>query len=485
LKPVLYLIVALICLCQPAASQEKMILSLQEAVGVARGQSLLAKQIEADYSSYVHRYKSFKASLKPQLSLDGTLPSYDRSLLNITQPDGSYKVQSVQRSILGSNLTVTQNIFWTGGNIYVSSGANLFTNKGTGLDQRQWQTAPFQVGIVQPLSLFNTVKWNFEQEKLRMKQATKQQIELYENLSGQITEAYFDLYVSKMVLNNARQNVQVNDTLYKISTGRFNVGRIAENELLQVELQLMNARNAVTQGEVNVKANAKRLANLLNLDSNTEFELVPVTDAPVFAVDMKHAVEEAKQNRSDMLGFDLQENSARRQVRQSQSNAFASGNIRLSYGLNQTAMTLAGAYQNPLDFQQVNIGYSLPLFGFGRSRHDIAASKANLEAAQARIAFQKKEFELEIENTVNQFLQLQSALMISAKSDTIAQKRYEVARNRYMLGKISITDLGLAQEAKDNAIVDYVRMLQQYWQSYYDIRRVTLYDFEKNLPISN
>ncbi|HRP56379.1 TolC family protein [Agriterribacter sp.] len=485
MKPVLFLIVALTCLCQPAASQKKMVLSLQEAVGVARGQSLLAKQIEADYSSYVHRYQSFKASLKPQLSLDGTLPSYDRSLLNIVQPDGSYKVQSVRRSLLGSNLTVTQNIFWTGGNIYVSSGANLFTNKGTGLDQRQWQTAPFQIGIVQPLSLFNTVKWNFEQEKLRMKQATKQQIELYENLSGQITAAYFDLYVSEMVLNNARQNVQVNDTLYKISTGRFNVGRIAENELLQVELQLMNARNAVTQGEVNVQANAKRLANLLGLDSNTDFELVPVTDAPVFSVDMKLAVEEAKSNRSDMLGFDLQENNARRQVRQSQSNAFASGNIRLSYGLNQTAMTLAGAYQNPLDFQQVNIGYSLPLFGFGRSRHDIAASKANLESTQAGIAFQKKEFELEIENTVNQFMQLQSALMISAKSDTIAQKRYEVARNRYILGKISITDLGLAQEAKDNAVVDYVRMLQQYWQSYYDIRRVTLYDFEKNLPISN
>ena len=485
LKPVLYLIVAVICLCQPVTAQKKMTLSLQEAIGVARGESLLAKQIEADYSSYVHRYNSFKASLKPQLSLDGTLPSYDRSLLNITQPDGSYKVQSVQRSILGSNLTISQNIFWTGGNIFVSSGANLFTNKGTGLDQRQWQTAPFQVGIIQPLSLFNTVKWNFEQEKLRMKQATKQQIELYENLSGQITGAYFALYVSKMVLNNARQNVAVNDTLYKISTGRFNVGRIAENELLQVELQLMNAHNAVTQGEVNVQANAKRLANLLGLDNNTEFELVPVTDAPVFAVDMKRAVEEAKHNRSDMLGFDLQENNARRQVRQSQSNAFASGNIRLSYGLNQTAMTLAGAYQNPLDFQQVNIGYSLPLFGFGKNKHDIAASKANLESAQAQIAFQKKTFELEIENTVNQFLQLQSALMISAKSDTIAQKRYEVARNRYMLGKISITDLGLAQEAKDNAVVDYVRMLQQYWQSYYDIRRVTLYDFEKKLPITN
>lgn len=480
MKKYFYFTLLLTIISQQFQAQQKQTLSLQQAINTAREQSLISKRIKADYSSYEHRFRSFKASLKPQLSLNGILPQYDRSLLNIVQPDGSYKVQPVRRSSLGSYLTLTQNIFWTGGNIYVSSGANLFTNRGSGLDQRQWQTAPFQVGIMQPLTLFNSVKWGYEQEKLRMKKATKEQIELYENLSGQITGAYFDLYVAKMVLLNAKQNVAVNDTLYKLSTGRYNVGKIAENELLQVELQLMNARNAVTQSEVNIKAYTKQLANLIGVDTDTDFDLVPVTDAPIFEVDIKRAVDEAKKNRSDILGFDLTENDARMQVRQSQSNAFASGSINLSYGLNQTAMTLAGAYQNPLDFQQVNITYALPLFGFGKNKHDIASSKANLESMQAQIAFQKKSFELDIENSVNQFLQLQTALIISAKSDTIAQKRYDVARNRYMLGKISITDLGLAQDAKDNAIVDYVRTLQQYWQSYYMLRRMTLFDFEKN-----
>lgn len=485
MKTILRAAIILLSVSQTALAQQKMSLSLHEAIGVARGQSLLAKQIKADYNSYIYRFKSFRASLKPQLSLDGILPSYDRSLVNITQPDGSYKVQSVRRSLLSSNLTVTQNIFWTGGNIYVSSGAYLLTNKGFAIDQRQWQAAPFEVGISQPLTLFNSVRWNFEQEKLRMKQATKSQVESYENMSVQITQTYFDLYVANMILKNAQQNRDVNDTLYKISTGRFNVGKIAENELLQVELQLMNARNAVTQAEVNIKMYTKRLNNLLGLDGDVEFDLVPVTDAPVFAVDVKRAVEEAKKNRSEIIGFDLQENAAKMQVRQSQSNAFASGSINLSYGLNQTAPTLTGAYQNPLDFQQVNVTYRLPLFGFGKNKYDIASSKYNLEATEANISFQKKAFEQDVENTVNQFIQLQSALLISAKSDTIAQKRYDVARNRYMLGKIGITDLGLAQDAKDNAVVDYVKTLQLYWQAYYTLRRITLYDFEQNKPIDN
>ncbi|MBX3253601.1 MAG: TolC family protein [Chitinophagaceae bacterium] len=466
-------------------AQQNMSLSLQQAISVARGQSLLAKQIDADYKSYVYRFRSFKSSLKPQFVLDGTVPSYDRSLVNVIQPDGSYKIQAVRRSILGSNLTLNQNIFWTGGNFFVSTGSNLFTNRGNMIDQRQWQTTPFVLGISQPLTLFNSVKWNYEQEKLRMKRATKQQIESYENMSVQITQAYFDLYVAKMILKNARQNMEVNDTLYKISTGRFNVGKIAENELLQVELQLMNARNAVTQGEVNVIMYSKTLNNLLGLDGSVQFDLVPVTSAPVFAVDVNQAVAEAKKNRSEMLEFELEENTAKMQVRQSQSNAFASGNIGITYGLNQTAMTLAGAYKSPLDFQMVNINYSLPLFGFGKNKNAIASSKYNLEATQAGIAFRKKSFEQETENVVNQFVQLQTAIQISAKSDTIAQKRYEVARNRYMLGKIGITDLGLAQEAKDNAVVDYVRTLQQYWQAYYMLRRITLFDFEQNTAIEN
>lgn len=477
-------VLMLIALTQLSFGQQKMVLTLQEAISVARGQSLLAKKIESDFSSYVHRYQSFRASLKPQLSLEGVLPSYDRSLLNITQPDGSYKVQPVQRSFLQNNVRLTQNIFITGGDVYVSTGTSLFTNRGGAIDQRQWQTSPFEIGLRQPLNLFNRVRWGYEQEKLRMKQATKQQVENYEDLSVQIVSAFFDLYVSEMVYNNALQNMHVNDTLYTISTGRFNVGKIAENELLQVELQLMNARNAVTQGQVNISASNKRLANLLGVKDDTTFELVPVTDAPVFVVDAKKAVVEARANRSDVLGFDLVESAAKMQVRQSQSNAFASGSINLSYGLNQTAMTLAGAYHNPLNFQQVNVTYNLPLFGFGKNRHDIASSKANLESAQSQISFDKKSLELEVENTVNQFLQLQVAIAIAAKSDTIAQKRYDLARNRYVLGKIGITDLGLAQEAKDNAVVEYMRMLQQYWQSYYMLRRMTLYDFEKNQQIT-
>jgi outer membrane protein TolC len=78
----------------------------------------------------------------------------------------------------------------------------------------------------------------------------------------------------------------------------------------------------------------------------------------------------------------------------------------------------------------------------------------------------------------------QNQLMIAAKSDTVAKKSYEVTKGRYLIGKInSILDLNNAQIETDNAEKNYFYALQTFWRSYYEIRKMTLYDFLNNTPI--
>jgi outer membrane protein TolC len=85
--------------------------------------------------------------------------------------------------------------------------------------------------------------------------------------------------------------------------------------------------------------------------------------------------------------------------------------------------------------------------------------------------------DIEVFNQVMQLRQLQASLEISAKADTIAQRRYEMAKNRYLIGKITITDLTIAQQEKDEALINYLQTLQQYWVSWYSLRKATLFDF--------
>lgn len=457
-------------------------LSLPQALDIAKEKSLIYRRIKADFKSARYSYESFMGTLKPQISINGVLPSYDSRLDNVIQPDGSYKVQSFRRSNIFTSLSVEQNILWTGGTLFVSSGLNQFVNDQPYF-QRQYQASPFVIGIRQPLSLFNTFRWNYQEIKLKIAYAIKKQIEDIESLNLQITSAYFDLYVATMELKNAIQNEIINDTLLRISTDGYNFGKIAEDELLQVKLQLMNAQIDAAQSQLLVKTATKRLINLLGIDGDPSVELLPVIHMPVLDVDLKTAVREANENRSDLVEFRQRENDAKMQVKQSQSRKYASGEIFVSYGLNQTGTTLSGSYKNPLNSQQINIGYSMPLVGWGKHKNDLAAYRQNLEAVQAQLSFDKSAFDLEVENAVDQFKQLQTAMPIAAQSDTIARRRFEIAKDRYLAGKINITSLGLAQDAKDKALIKSIRALQQYWVAYYQLRKATLFDFATNTKI--
>ena len=82
-----------------------------------------------------------------------------------------------------------------------------------------------------------------------------------------------------------------------------------------------------------------------------------------------------------------------------------------------------------------------------------------------------------------QLTQARRNLEVSAKADTVAQKRYEVAYNRYVIGRIGIDNMYIAQNEKDQAFSQYLEALKNYWLAYYRLRQTTLYDFEAGAPI--
>lgn len=468
--------------CKMGIAQDTLNLTLKETLDMARAKGELAKSIIADYKSSLWDFKSIQASLMPQISLGGTLPDYFRRISPITQPDGTVKLFSQSQLNTDLNVNLEQSVMLTGGTVFLSSGLSQYNVINEGYNY--WQASALRIGFIQPLTLFNATKWNYEQSKLRIKRATKEQIEAFEDLNLQITQAYFNLYVGAMQLENAKQNVITNDTLYKISTGRFEMGRIAENELLQIELQLMNAKNSVDQNNLQVTTATKRLRNLLGITGDVGFNLAPVTNAPMSMIDENKAIAEARANRSDITDFEMTEDQAEMQLKRAQSDKFANGSVSASFGLNQSGDNLKSAYIDPLNSQRVNVSVSLPIIGWGKYKSGVNSSRYHLQSVKEQLEFQERDFDIQIETAINEFKQLQAQLLIAAKSDTIAQKRYFVAKNRYLLGKISITDLGLAQSDKDQALIDYVRTLQQYWVAYYRLRRATLYDFEINQKIT-
>jgi outer membrane protein TolC len=120
---------------------------------------------------------------------------------------------------------------------------------------------------------------------------------------------------------------------------------------------------------------------------------------------------------------------------------------------------------------------SVPVIDWGRNKSMMRTALANKKLNDYVIAQDELVFEQEIMTQVRQFELLRLQIEISKKSDEVALQRFLVAQNRYLIGKIDITDLNIALNEKDAAKRSYLDALRSFWTAYYDLRRLTLYDF--------
>jgi len=458
------------------------VFSLENSIEYAKQNSPLSRAARFAVLSAKWRFKSFRADLYPSLSLSGDAPNYNKSIFSNVLDDGTVTFSSRTQSEASAGLSIDQNIMPTGGRLSFSSGITrlgIFQGENTYL----WQSTPLVASLSQPLFQFNNLKWRNRTEPLRYKIARKQYVEDMEDLAFTVTQGYFDVLLAKINVEVAEFNITVNDSIFNISQGRFQVGNIAENELLQSELEFRNARASYTTASLNYQRAVENFKALLGIDDSDEIEIVVPDVAPEIEVDVDKALELATENNSTSLLFDLNRLLADQTYDQAKKNTGFSANLQASFGLNQTSSDIADLYNDPQNRQFFSVGFQIPIFNWGKNLAEIRSARNQQQETANTIAYQKLQFELSVKSTVREFLQLRDQVELAQISDDIAARRYDVAKNRYLIGKIDITNLFIAQNEKDSARRNYIQSLRRYWEGYYNLRRLTLYNFERNLPI--
>jgi outer membrane protein TolC len=141
-------------------------------------------------------------------------------------------------------------------------------------------------------------------------------------------------------------------------------------------------------------------------------------------------------------------------------------------------------YQDPINQQQFQLEFDIPILDWGRSRSRTKTAEANKQFVEYAVEQDKQNFRQEIYTQVTLFEMMKDQLILTAKADSIASEKYQIAKERYVLGNLSITDLSIAFQENDQAKRDYVYALRDFWGSYYQLRYLSLYDFERNQKIN-
>ncbi|MCB0557650.1 MAG: TolC family protein [Lewinellaceae bacterium] len=485
MKKIFSFILAVLLFGTAQAQADTLSISLKDAVALAQSDAPDVQIAGTALSNNYWRYQSFLANYKPQINFGSTLPNLNRSIEAVTQPDGSdvFINRSLMRNSL--NISLEQDIALTGGSIFATSSLqriDLFST-GNNPGSVSYLSTPFAIGFQQPLFAFNGLKWDKRIQPLAYEEAQRGYSEDMENVAYEAAQLFFEVLVAQLNLEAARRDKIDADTLLAISRGRFEVGRIAETELLQIELNGMNADASVAENQLNLQTSAERLRNFLGIQRAVYFQLLPPDELPGFNIDAELALQYARANRSEAIAFQRQLLEAERDVAEARGNSGLEVNLNGYFGLSQTGTQIGDAYVQPLDQEQVRLGLNVPIADWGKARAEMEIARSNQELAQLQVSQERINFEREILIKVQQFSLLRNQVQLAVRAYEVAQKRLEITRKRYRIGKILVTDLNIAISEEANARRAYIAALRTFWLAYYDLRRLALYDFENGRPL--
>jgi outer membrane protein TolC len=448
--------------------------SLEDVIQMAKNQSPFSKVAETLKENRYWQYRYYRSNYNPQLRLNGNLPGYNQDYFQNRLDDGTIRFQQQEQTNLAVNLGLEQPISLTGGTLSLNTGVERYEDYQS--DFKQYSGTVVNIRLDQPILGFNDLRWDKKTEPLRYEESKREYVEELESISQEATTRFFRVLDAQIGLQLATFNLANNDTISKIEQGRYNIGTTTKDKLLQAELQLLQSRQQVTAARINLQNYKLALRSYIGLRESDEFTLILPETIPALTLQAEQALQLARHNRADYIAFERRKLEADRGVAEARGQRFQI-NLMASYGLNNSGNQMTELYNDPLSQRRINVGFNFPVLDWGRNRGRMRSAIANQKLENYIIDQDEVIFEQEVVTHIAQFEILLSHIEITKKSDEIANERYIVSQNRYLIGKIDITNLNIALKEKDEAKRAYVDALNAFWIAYYELRRLTLYDF--------
>ena len=476
------LAVAVLLAALPAAGQT-VVLDLERTVSLATGASIPAQKYHSLYDAYHFAYLSWEASRRPQFLLESTPVTYQRYMtqryLSVEDVD-VYRQQQYFYSQAG--ISATQIFEPLGGQFYGSTQLGWLHTFGDGA-QSQFMTVPFSVGYKQDLLFFNPLKWDKKIEPLKLTQAEKELSYGIETAGETAVQKFFTLALAQDQYLMAEEYLASCDTIYSIAERRYRIASISKAELGILDLERVSARTTFSNARIARQRAMEDLAVYLGLEKGAEIELVIPSVPSGLVVNVDEAIGYARENNPNFIEYQVALEEARRDAEKARVQKNLNMSLDVSLGLNQISNRFIAAYSNPLMQDLAMVSLSVPLFDWGKRRHDWESAVSRVDAAERAAEENARDTELEVQLSVEDFNERQSILETAGHALEIAEDVYTQTLQRFIKGQADVYNLSMAQSYWQTARQNRIASLQNYWLSYYRLRRLTLYDYQRRQPI--
>ena len=452
-------------------------LTLEDVLSLANKNSLDAFKAKREYSVGYWEYRAFKSSLLPQVDLNLQPLTYNRSVIQRYDSEQNIDVYRSQQNLNSyANISATQNIRGTGTSLYINSTFNRLENYNP-TPYQDYYVSPFSIGLSQPIMAFNPFKWQHKTAPLEYKKAEQDFIYDLQTINIKAVGLFFNWALANKKLEISEENRASAEKLYKIGKKRYEIGTIERDDLLNLELDVFNAKTNLTQNEQTLNEAESELKLFLRdeFPSNADPELPELISN--LQIDVNEAIKLANINNPDVLNLKLRKIEALRDLDEAIKDNRFDLSLTASYGINQQADTFNAAYGNFIDQQMIAIEFSIPILDWGERKGNIKTAKMNKELVDIELQQDEDTFKQNLTLKVNDF-NLQKELVLGAlRTSEISRESYLITEKRFLSGQIDLLNLSSSRNAWQLATESYIQSLQNYWSLYYEVQQLTLYNF--------
>lgn len=422
--------------------------------------------------------KLFNKSFLPDFSLNFLLPSYNRSISEVIQPDGSYAFRESNSANSKVNLAVSQKIPFTGGKVTISNSLNRLDLFGDTQRSTSYSASWFGINFSQSLSFFNEMKWENKIQKARYNYNNLLYLQKRIDIKKTAIKHYFELARIKTQANLINAEL-ISANKYKKIVGNLTVaGKRMVYDSIDVELKLLDIQRNRVFLKKRESLKVKSINTFFNSDFLTDsdqlslprlnFELQDV-DFYVNRYLEIHEIVEANNLRS------LEKN-----IKQLKSIKYYSANLAIGVGFNNSADQYQDIFQNPNRSQNFSISLSVPFLDFGKRKTEFQISKTKYEIETLKLE-EEKINNIERINFLNEeIVDFYQALKIEKSRSDLLQKKLKLMETLLFARKILFNEYSEIERLCYDANIDIMNITEQIYSKITDLEEITLIEIIKN-----
>jgi outer membrane protein len=284
-----------------------------------------------------------------------------------------------------------------------------------------------------------------------------------QNIILDAKNAYFSILKNQKLLDVSQITVKQITAQKDVAENMYQVGMSPLNDLLQSQVQLANAKQALITAQNNLAIAKSQFNTLLIRPVNAPVAIVDILDYKPFGYDIDYCLAQAKKNRLEIQVADLEVQISEKNYKLAQRDYYPTVNLEGNYYKRGTDWDANGGNGiGDSEYWDIRATATWSFWEWGRTTYGVREKLERISQAKYR----QEQVQVDIDQEVKQaFLRTNESeqnIVTIEKAIEQAKENLRITEERYKEQVSTITDVLVAQTLFTQTMTNYYTALYDY-----------------------